>query len=215
MLRRIVSLACAAGLLVGGAPPVAGGWVVVTVLDPPREFRVGKPTVFEYRVRQHGQELLGDLNGTVTAKSGTAKVTGVVVRSDRGYAATLTVPSEGEWTVTIESGFYAHRQALLPIAAVAAGGSDRAALSDAAWGRHLFVSKGCTTCHLSREVPESGLVTVGPEIVPGRLGGDYIGGVLADPTTAATRTGSMRMPKLELTPAESASLVAFVRDGIK
>ncbi len=54
------------------------------------------------------------------------------------------------------------------------------------------------------------MITIGPELVRGRLAPNYVGAVLADPTKAVMTQGTLRMPQLNLKPAEITALVALL-----
>lgn len=211
MTRRALQLGTVALLLLTAGAATTGGWAVVTVTDLPEYVTVGEPFRIEYTVRQHGATVLADLAGSVVAASGERETKGPLTSANGRYAAVLTVPTTGAWAISINSGFLASNVKLDPIIAIVPGAQAPPSSTPSERGRHLFVAKGCGTCHVYPGVANSGLVPVGPEITPGRLAADYIARVLADPTTAVIPPGaSFAMPKLELKPAEITALVAFL-----
>jgi mono/diheme cytochrome c family protein len=196
------------GLLLPAFMGHAGGWAVITVDELPDHVEVGKPVSLTYMVRQHGVEPHDGLRGSIEATSGRTTVKGTV-RSDgrrKGqYAALLTLPNAGEWTVTIRSGFGPSDVTLLPVPAVAPGAALTRAVSDAQRGQHLFVAKGCVTCHVQHPV--------GPRLDGRRFDATYLAGYLANPTPIAREPGKPRMPNLELDQREIASLVAYLNSA--
>jgi mono/diheme cytochrome c family protein len=193
------------GLLLPTLMGHAGGWAVITVQDLPDYVEAGKPLELTYMVRQHGHTPLEKLRGRVEATSGRVTATGTVrpVLEKPGlYAASVTLPSAGDWTITIRSGFGNSDATLLPLPVVDAGKSLTKPVADADRGRHLFVAKGCVTCHQQIEV--------GPNLDGKRYDVGYISGFLANPPTTPSRAGGSPMPNLGLQQREIASLVAYL-----
>ena len=195
-----------------------GGWAVVTLDELPTQLTVGKPTTFTFVIRQHGTSLMSDVNPTIEAKMGsmiigsTVKVAATRTRMNGQYAASLTVPKSGEWRITVNSGFGNSHTKLLPIQAVDAG-KTVAAISEAERGRHLFAAKGCTTCHVSKEV-EGGLqMDVGPELTGKTYDPAFLALWLANPKIKPPTKGGNEMPNLGLSKAEIAALTAFITNG--
>ena len=180
----------------------AGGWAVITVEDLPDVVEAGKPVTLTYVVRQHGLTVLDRLRGQVDASSGRLSAQGTVVETSRSgrYAATLTLPSEGEWSITIRSGFGKSDVTLLPLTAVTHGTGLTRPVSDTERGRRLFVAKGCVTCHAQIEV--------GPNLDGKRFDAPYLSAFLANPRPP--QPGKAAMPNLGLQPKEIASLVAYL-----
>ncbi len=190
----------------------AGGWAVITVEELPNEFVMGRPVTLTYSVRQHGRTLLSGLRGSIEAQAAGQTVHEAASPGmDAGqYNVTFTLPRPGSWTITIHSGFGNSDVTLVPIPAVNAGRS-ATALSATDRGLHLFVAKGCVTCHVHPDVTGSGEVKVGPDLGGRRFAADYLQRFLADPNIATTRgPGGFEMPDLKLDPQEIASLVAFI-----
>jgi cytochrome c2 len=182
----------------------SGGWAVITVDDLPDVAEAGKPLALSYMVRQHGMTPLDRLSGEIEAISGKLIVRGSVGPSPRSsngrYAASITLPSAGEWSITIRSGFGRSDLTLLPLTVVPAGASLARPVRDVDRGRQLFVAKGCETCHVQIEV--------GPKLDGKRFDSTYIAGFLANPTPP--QPGKPAMPNLGLQQREIASLVAYL-----
>jgi hypothetical protein len=200
-------------LLLPALPHNAGGWAVVTVKELPDHAVAGQPLELAYAVRQHGMQLIPGLQGRVVARSGTLEVTGVAAPtfSAGRYAARLTLPRSGAWTITIHSGFMNNSTTLLPLRVVDPGTSSLPHIAEAERGRHLFVAKGCATCHTHAGSGVSG-IAVGPDLTDRRFPADYLAKFLADPTIKQSQQSptTSKMPDLELAPREIASLVAFI-----
>ena len=121
---------------------------MITVVRTPDTVVVGEPVTVTYAARQHGQTLLNGLQGQIEARLGETVIhaTATALSENGHYAATLTLPRAGTWTLDIESGFHgsAGRAAIRAIEP----GSSVPALSREVRGQRLFVSKGCARCHL-------------------------------------------------------------------
>ena len=78
-----------------------GGWAAITVRDLPDYVVAGQPVTLTFTVRQHGVRLLSGLSASVDARSGDDQVTTVAApgRGEGQYAATLTLPRPGEWSI--------------------------------------------------------------------------------------------------------------------
>src|SRR5688572_25393708 len=108
MTSRSVRFLCSGVLVVlASAGPGAGGWAVITVKDLPDYAVVGRPLTLTYAVRQHGQHLLGGLDGRLELRAG-----GRLIQADASaspetghYSATFTLPEPGKWTVDIKTGW--------------------------------------------------------------------------------------------------------------
>lgn len=191
---------------------VLGGWASVTLEDVPDYLVAGQPVTLNYSVRQHGEEPLTGLTGSIEATAGNLSATAKVSAGTKPgrYTATLTLPQPGEWTITISSGFGGQRVTLMPIRAIAAG-AQAPVLSDADRGQRLFVGKGCVTCHTHRSVVNERGGKAGPDLSERRFAADYLAGFLADPAKTLRARGSTKfMPNLELKAREIAALVAFI-----
>jgi hypothetical protein len=192
------------GLLLPTLMSHAGGWAVITVQELPDYVEAGRRIDLSYMVRQHGHTPLDQLRGSIEATSGRLQATGTVVSGAKPgmYTASITLPSAGDWSITIRSGFGRSDVTLLPLPAVEHGGALTRGLTDAERGRKLFVAKGCVTCHEQIEV--------GPKLDGKRFDVAYISGFIANPPSTPSRSGGSSMPNLGLQQREIASLVAFL-----
>lgn len=188
-----------------------GGWAVVTVEELPDHAVAGRALPLTFSIRQHGVTLLSGLKPTIEISSGGSEARlAATPGSEAGhYAAQVTLPRAGAWTITINSGFGKSRATLLPLTAIEPG-SPVPSISEADRGRGLFVAKGCMTCHIHGKVKPAEVVSVGPELTDRRYPVDilrqYIG-----PRNAPSP--DRQMPDLHLRPAEIAALTAFINAG--
>jgi hypothetical protein len=183
---------------------LTGGWAVVTVENPPEHLVAGVPYTLEYAVRQHGVELMPGLRGTIEAKSGRNTVVVEARPATKGkYTASLTIPTAGSWTITVQSGFGPAKTTMKPIA-VAVGGTTVAAMSAPERGEHLFVAKGCVMCHVEMKV-------LPVDIRTNKYDEKFVKQLLADPASMPKRYNTgLEMPNLELEPAEISALAAYL-----
>lgn len=185
-----------------------GGWAIVTVENPPEHLTVGVPYTLEYSVRQHGIEVHDGLKGYVEARNG-----GQVVRANSSdamtkgrYKASLTIPSDGKWTITVESGLGAAKTKMKPIT-VAAAGATVAPMSAVERGDHLFVAKGCVTCHVEMKV-------IPVDIRTNKYDEKFLKQFLANPAAMPKRYNvGLDMPNLGLKPEEISALAAYLSAG--
>ena len=214
MFKRPITVAALAFAAIAGTAFTFGGWCVITVDDLPEYVTVGKPTEIAFTIRQHGMTLMDRLQPVISAKSGTAEVkaNASAAKESGRYTATLVVPKDGNWTVTINSGFMNNKATLAPIPAIAAGATPPKPAIAADRGENLFIAKGCVTCHVHGEVTGSGSVAVGPNLTPKRYQPDFLAKFLADPSIARTPGKNEIMPKLELKPIEIVALTAFLNN---
>lgn len=198
----------------------AGGWAVVSVQELPEYAVAGSPVTLTYTVRQHGEELLGGLQGSVTGHAGSAKVHADAKGAGRNgyYAATLTLPNAGDWTLTIESGFRGKSKVkLLPIKVIAAGAQAPAPMTAEEKGRRLFVAKGCVTCHTHSDAKaEVGGSEGAPELTGKKFAPTYLAEFLANPKIKpVSKPNAWQMPNLALQQGEISALVAFINSDRK
>ena len=181
-----------------------GGWAVVTIENPPEHLVVGTAYTLDYAVRQHGVELLDGLSGKVEAKSGSRVLSADAQRVAKGkYRATITVPTVGAWTISVNSGFGPAKTTMLPINAVAAG-TPIVVMADHERGRHLFMAKGCTTCHVDMKV-------IPVDVRTNKYDGEFVKKLLADPQSMPKRHRvDVEMPNLSLSNTEIAALSAYL-----
>jgi len=220
MLRRSIRIAALAAVTVPVVAFTFGGWVVITVDSLPEYAVAGKPTTLTYTVRQHGITVLGGLRPYVVARNASTVVEAKAGEiSPSHYSATLTLPRDGAWTIDIRSGFMNSTMStpLMPVRAIAAGAPAPQPMPDVLRGKHLFVAKGCVTCHVHPETPEWQSINVGPNLTGRRYVPEILSAFLDDPEKSplskSAQPGGARMPKLGLDSREITSLVAFVNGG--
>jgi mono/diheme cytochrome c family protein len=190
----------------------AGGWAVVSVQDVPDYAVAGEPLTLTYSVRQHGEQLLSGLRGSLSARSASANVVAAAQpKSQLGYySATVTLPNAGDWTLTIESGFGKSRGKLLPIRVVEKGTRALPTFTPAERGQRLFVAKGCVTCHTHSD-SKSEIGGGAPDLTGKTFAPGYLADFLTNPKIKppATQNG-WQMPNMGLAQPEIAALVAFI-----
>jgi hypothetical protein len=200
---RLRTMLLSAMVIVPAASSAVGGWAVVTVENPPERLVVGVPYTLEYSVRQHGKELLTDLRGTVEARAGKEVVRALPRITGTKYSAVLTVPSAGQWTITVNSGFGKSMTTMLPVMAGAAG-TTVAAMPDAQRGQHLFAAKGCATCHVEMKV-------IPVDVRSNKYDEKFVKQLLADPQAMPKRHSTgVEMPNLNLKANEISALAAYL-----
>jgi mono/diheme cytochrome c family protein len=212
MMQRLVRLAAAVAFVIAAtAVSDAGGWVVVTVKDVPDHLVAGRSVVVTYAVRQHGTHLTGGLHGWVEAREegGTAVVKAAAApTSETGYyAATLTVPRAGRWTLGVVSGFMGTARSNDIVLRVIGPGQAAPHVSEADRGSRLFAAKGCATCH-RRGAVGGAPFTIGPDLTARQFAPEFLEQVLAG--RARSTSAPVKMPNLQLRESEVVSLVAFL-----
>ncbi len=213
MTKKRWVLAVPGLLLLAAFAHHAGGWAVVSVQDLPDYAVAGQPMTLTYAVRQHGEELLSGLKGSVAATSGSARIAVDAKGTGKAgyYAASLTLPNAGEWTLTIESGFRGKSKvSLIPIRVVETGAGSVPALAPDERGRRLFVAKGCVTCHTHTD-SKSEIGDGAPELTGKKFAPSYLSEFLANPAIKPPATPKgWQMPNPNLKQQEIAALVAFI-----
>jgi mono/diheme cytochrome c family protein len=211
MARRL-ALFLIPGLMVLGGATAFGGWAVITVDDLPEHARVGQALALGFIVRQHGVTPLNGLRPTIEATSGGKVVTAVPTAGTQAgqYAGSVTLPSAGNWTITIHSRFGPSKVTLMPIEVLPAGKNPVHAMTDAERGERLFLAKGCASCHVHRGVASAVIAEVGPDLTEKRYQAEYLAQYLANPAIRASSQPGRIMPNLGLERAEIAALVSFI-----
>jgi len=186
-----------------------GGWAVVTIQELPEYFVAGRPYTIEFNVRQHGHNLLNDLEPTLIVRSGSNEQRIAAKAKAAGtYAATFTAPAGGPLTLTIKSGFGASNLELYPAPVVAAG-ARAPTISAVDRGRALFIAKGCNACHTNSDLvdrPDNQQIKVGPELGARGLARDYVMQKVKNPKSEI-------MPDLGLNDAEISAIASFLTAG--
>ena len=210
MPARTLLVALVAVLALATSNTHAGGWAVVTVEHLPVQFIIGQPTELKFAVRQHGMRLVPGLTAGVSAFADGRQVDANAQPAEPGhYKATLTLPQQGKWIVTIHSGFGASALQLRPIEAVAAG-TTVAQPSLAARGLDLFVGKGCNSCHYHADTKATPIARVGEDLTGKNYSDALLSMMLTNPSMIPKRD-IWEMPDLKLQPQEVAALVAFIK----
>ncbi len=212
-IGRLAALAA----LTLGARGALGGWAVVTVENPPPVLEAGGTYQVHFMVRQHGAEPISGLEPRVRfAESGERFAATPGGKAGR-YTATIKVPQAQRLTLVIESGFGRGRLAeltLLPVAVVRRGETP-APMAAAERGRHLFVAKGCGTCHVNGDIRElardNQSLDVGPALTGRVLEANYVRQRITNPRSLPPiGDRPTRMPDLELAEPEVTALVAML-----
>ncbi len=206
--------ACIAGVIVGLALAMgrldAGGWAVVTMERVPAFLVAAKSSTLSWSVRQHGVSLTPGLSGVVQARNrqGVAiEAVSTPLRDAGYYQAAITLPSAGEWTLTIVSGFMASKSAPVPMRVVAADAlaPDMTARER---GAQLLAAKGCVTCHTHAAIAAPpGFAT---DLSTPRLAPDHLKAFLAKPSAGPRSVPNVQMPDLHLSDEEVSALTAFL-----
>lgn len=210
-------LAAATAAVVFGANAALGGWAVISVENLPETLQAGSAYRMEFTVRQHGEEPLSGLKPKVRIKGSSTSFDAVPAGQAGRYAATIAVPDGERVRLVVESGWGRGRMAeltLMPIP-ILKRGQALAAQRSADRGRHLFVAKGCGTCHINGDVPEFAAENeshkLGPDLTGSRLEAQYIRQRLTNPRSLpAIGEGPLRMPDLGLAEPEVTALVALL-----
>lgn len=200
-----------------GAFLALGGWAVVTVQDLPEYFVAGRPYTIEFKIRQHGRDLLNNLEPELIVATSAPRFGGLLgsaneqripakARPGEGaYAATFTAPATGPVYLAIKSSFGASNLRLYPAPVIPASATPPA-ISVADRGRALFVAKGCNACHTNADLvdrPDNQQVKAGPELGGRRLAREYVIQKMKGPA-------SQNMPDLGLSDTEVAAIAAFL-----
>ena len=182
----------------------SGGWAVVTVENPPERLVVGVPYTLDYSVRQHGVELVSGLRGRVEATMNDRVVRAEAKGASKGkYSATLILPVGGSWTITVHSVFGPARTTMRPISVTTAS-APVVAMTEPERGQHLFVAKGCVTCHVEMKV-------IPVDVRSNKYDERFVKQLLADPKSMPKRHSvDVEMPDLGLKVSEISALAAYL-----
>jgi len=219
-------LAAVAGL---GLHSSVGGWAVITIANPPDYLEAGSTYRIEYVVRQHGKDLLSGLQGSVqvqamgAANAGQSSVATAPGTTKGSYVATLKVPDADQMSLKVSSGFSGGGwgDLTIPSIPIVRSGQARPTFTLEERGRHLFVAKGCGTCHVNGEIPEFAQANrvmdrVAPELTGRRLEAAYVRQRLTNPSSLPQiGNGPVRMPNLELASNEVDALVAMLSGPVQ
>ena len=208
MRLRAIVFPAALGLSLTAAN--TGGWAVITVEDLPTHLVAGQSAELRFKVRQHGNHVMEDLQPSVIAVNGKQKARVTATHTGKGvYAAQLTVPQAGLWTLTVDGNWHNAKVTLLPVTAIA-NGQRATVIPEHYRGKQLFVAKGCITCHVHGDVTNAESIPVGPDLTGKSFAADYLKLWLANPSIRPPKDRNNPMPNLDLKPQEIAALVAFI-----
>jgi mono/diheme cytochrome c family protein len=186
----------------------AGGWATITLNEFPDYAVAAKPLNLVFVVRQHGQTALAGLHPSVRAKSTSGLVATAAAKPATGrgeYAAVLSLPEAGDWTITIASGFNDSATTLPNLKVIASGSPPPNAFSLPTRGLRLFAAKGCVGCHRHLEVNPEHATDSRFDLTGKRFQQDYLKRFLADPSIKPAE-----MPNLKLKEDEIEALAAFI-----
>lgn len=217
-------LTISAAMMAAAVSLRAGGWSVITVDDLPEFVRAGEPFTITYAVRQHGVSLTSDLHGRIEARSGNEPVVlaSAVHVTPGHYKATLMLPRPGRWTLNVSSGFVERMTGRssavdihpdgppMALVAVPADGPPPAAQAPSERGLHLYVAKGCATCHAHARSDVRSF-EIGPGLTDVRSTPRHLRTVLSRGVPGRNPAEDIRMPDLKLETSEIDALVAFLQ----
>jgi mono/diheme cytochrome c family protein len=130
----------------------------------------------------------------------------LVVAPGIAQPAAQDQPEPGGW-----GGWRQFLALLQPPPAVAAPSANLKLETDpVAYGKSLFVAKGCVTCHIHGRVAIKFSVAVGPDLTDYKVIPEYVAVWLKDPKSIKPQTA---MPQLQLSKSEIDALVAFLSAG--
>ena len=85
-----------------------GGWASITVDPRPDSVAVGQPVRLAFLVKQHGVTPLAGLKPRIELRApgrDTIRYAAKALKETGRYAADVTFPAAGEWSINIHSGF--------------------------------------------------------------------------------------------------------------
>ena len=210
--RLTWGLAAVVVMTFAAARPGAGGWAVITLKDVPEYMVAGKSVSLTYAVRQHGVQLTPGLSGWIEARDaggGLVKAAASPAADTGYYLAKLTLPTAGDWTLTVHGGFWESKSAAFSMRVVP-GGADPIKLTAVERGKALMAAKGCVTCHTHQGVSNPTGLRFAPDLTTARLAPASLKTFLADPSIKPPSRPGLVMPNLQLTHTEIGALVAFL-----
>jgi hypothetical protein len=216
MSRQRTTLTLLFALALPAVVAFVGGWATISVEDLPDHLVASQPTILTFTVRQHGVSPLSDLTPRVIAVNAKQRLQ-VVAKptSTKGqYQASLVIPGEGTWAITVESGFGPSKLALAPMTALSMSAAAATPLEAAERGRRVFIARGCSMCHehAGARAGEKALDVAAPELTGRTYPLAMLSRQVTDPAGAAAflkREG--KMPPQSLRPTEIAAIAEFLR----
>jgi hypothetical protein len=224
MIRRS-SLWIGLVLLLTSLTGYAGGPPILTTSKMPEYFVVGRPETLVFVVRFFRGQPVREKDYRVRARlRGFQKIDVPAIPTGNAgeYAATLTLPVPGEWTIRVDLvklnvGLWANEDRMsqpLQRKAIWAGSPLPDSLSLEARGERNFLEKGCITCHVHRAVVTPKYITAWrlplrsyPELTGRKFFYDYLVQLLANPSSVRDEA---RMPNLNLGKDDISALIAFI-----
>jgi mono/diheme cytochrome c family protein len=203
-----MTLRCAVLILALAGSLAAEDVPTITLNNFPEYAVAGTPLKLTFIARNGKQTLLPDLRPTVqaTANGGLAAKSSATAGKEIGeYISTLTLPCEGEWTITIVSGFNGGSLTLPPLKVITPGATPPPPFSPNTRGLRLFSTKGCVVCHRHIEVNPGHAVDAKLDLSGKRFPQDYLRKFLADPSIKPAE-----MPNLKLKNDDIEALAAFI-----
>src|SRR5262249_1976402 len=180
---------------------------------------VGRPETLVFVVRafwgDHQPFVRKDYRVRATAGLQKIDVSAIPTGNAGEYAATLTLPAPGDWTIRVDLVSNEDRMSQpLQRKAIWPGSPLPDSLSSEARGERNYLEKGCITCHVHRALVTPKYITTWrlpqrsyPELTGRKFFYDYLIRLLANPSSV--RDGA-RMPNLNLTKDDISALVAFI-----
>jgi hypothetical protein len=219
MIRR-PSLWIGSVLLLTSLTGYAGGPPILTTSKVPEYFVVGRPETLVFVVRFFGGQPVREKDYRVHARlRGFRKIDVPAIPTGNAgeYAATLTLPVPGDWTIGVDLYNLNNEDRMsqpLQRKAIWPGSPLPDSLSLEARGKRNFIEKGCITCHVHRAVVTPKYITGWrlplrsyPELTGRKFFYDNLVQLLANPSSV--RDGA-RMPNLNLGKDDISALVAFI-----
>lgn len=213
-------------------PVAAGNWVVITLEQLPQHVRAGEALELVIVVRQHGQHPIhvdGQLIATHQSSGESIRFPAKRLKQPGHHQITATFPKAGVWNWYFEpSPFPANGEfaplTVLPNEEEFSGWwhwlqrylkemrpTAVQKMSQAEYGRHLFLAKGCASCHLHSEARLEWSTEIGANLTNYEPNSEFLEVWLRD-AWELTANKQWRMPTLELTDEEIEALVAFLAE---
>ena len=210
-VNRWRTLTAALAVVLSGTLLQAGGWAVITLQNVPEYLIVDAPATLVYTVRQHGHTPMNGLPGRIEARQGATFVRALANRlpPDGTYAATITLPAAGRWTLGVVSGSGLLGDRLIIDVPAIARNSQPPVHTGVERGRVLFEGKGCVICHAHNDFSGTrsvNLLSLSKKAYTSGAVRTLLSGILARPADSSFGT----MPDLGLTGDEIDALAAFL-----
>jgi hypothetical protein len=221
-MRTLLFAVPIVSLLLFTAVVHGGGWNVVTVRELPEYVVTGRPLKLTFKVWVPSEEPMTGLRPPVVhatnGHGGTFSVTSLAGPKAEEFTATLSLPTAGDWTISIDAE-YPGAATMPPITAIGPDSPMPQPGSLASRGARLFTVKGCNGCHMHPDIKDGRFY--GPELPDKRFSAEFLRRFLADPSIVpepgeicrkdhAICGSPYAMPNLNLKNEEIEALVAFL-----